>query len=74
MISMELPPTVHIQHLNHGHGLTSLQSHNHHNNQHHHHHHHTSGLMQHQHQTCLTNMQNDDKQKSELRLMMLCII
>ncbi|XP_037051189.1 paired box protein Pax-5 isoform X3 [Bradysia coprophila] len=49
MISMELPPAVHLQHLNHGHGLTSSQ-------------HHHSGLMQHQHQTCLSSIQ-DDKQK-----------
>lgn len=52
MISMELPPAVHLQHLNHNHGLTSSQ-------------HHHSGLMQHQHQTCLSSIQ-DDKQKSEL--------
>ncbi len=51
MISMELPPAVHLQHLNHGHGLTSSQ-------------HHHSGLMQHQHQTCLSSIQ-DDKQKSK---------
>lgn len=61
MISMELPPSVHIQHMNQGGGhggLSSLQS------QHHH-----ASLMQQQHQqhqSCLASMQ-DDKQKSELR-------
>lgn len=61
MISMELPPAVHIQHMNQGGGhggLSSLQS------QHHH-----ANLMQQQHQqhqSCLASMQ-DDKQKSELR-------
>ncbi|KAJ6641017.1 hypothetical protein Bhyg_05950 [Pseudolycoriella hygida] len=51
MISMELPPAVHLQHLNHGHGLPSSQ-------------HHHSGLMQHQHQTCLSSIP-DEKQKND---------
>jgi hypothetical protein len=54
MISMELQPAVHMQHLNHGHGLSSLSS------QHH------NDLNNYQHQ--MNSIGQDDKQKSELIL------
>lgn len=52
MISMEVQSTVHIQHLNHSHGLSSLQSQ------------HQSGLM-HQHQ--LVQDEKPPKSKFNLR-------
>lgn len=56
MISMEVQSTVHIQHLNHSHGLSNLQSQ------------HQSGLM-HQHQ--LVQDEKPPKSKFNLRFFIL---